>query len=68
MYRDSNDLILGWIDLSKLRVPGVLQRFGISYWIVASTAAIFAKEQDENNDKENQKSDEVIICEREFHT
>jgi len=24
----------GWIDLTKLRVPGVLQRFGICYWVV----------------------------------
>lgn len=24
----------GWIDLSKLRVPGVLQRFGACYWVV----------------------------------
>ena len=31
----------GWINLGKLRVPGVLQRFGISYFVVASTAMIF---------------------------
>lgn len=32
---------LGWIDLEKLRVPGVLQRFGITYFIVATTGVIF---------------------------
>ena len=31
----------GWINLGKLRVPGVLQRFGISYFFVASTGMIF---------------------------
>ena len=34
-------IIIGWINLGMLRVPGVLQRFGISYFIVASTAMIF---------------------------
>ena len=34
----------GWIDLSKLRVPGVLQRFGITYFIVATTGVLFDHE------------------------
>ena len=34
-------LFAGWINLSKLRVPGVLQRFGVSYFFVASTGMIF---------------------------
>ena len=32
---------LGWINLGRLRIPGVLQRFGISYFVVASTGMIF---------------------------
>ena len=36
-YRD----LLGWINLGRLRIPGVLQRFGISYFVVASTGMIF---------------------------
>ncbi|XP_040565697.1 heparan-alpha-glucosaminide N-acetyltransferase isoform X1 [Lepeophtheirus salmonis] len=29
----------GWIDLDKIRIPGVLQRFGICYFIVGSSLA-----------------------------
>ena len=36
---------IGWIDLARVRIPGVLQRFAIVYWVVASTAAIAAKMQ-----------------------
>jgi hypothetical protein len=45
---------LGWIDLEKLRVPGVLQRFAITYFIVASTAFLFSKQAD--NGKEEKVS------------
>ena len=34
-------LYLGWIDLEKLRIPGVLQRFSITYFVVASTGIVF---------------------------
>ena len=32
---------LGWIDLDKLRIPGVLQRFAITYFVVATTGLLF---------------------------
>ena len=32
---------LGWIDLAKLRIPGVLQRFAITYFVVATTSLLF---------------------------
>ena len=32
---------LGWIDLAKLRIPGVLQRFAITYFVVATTGLLF---------------------------
>jgi hypothetical protein len=32
----------GWIVLERMRVPGVLQRFGITYLIVTSTAFLFS--------------------------
>ena len=35
--------VTGWINLTKLRVPGVLQRFGVSYFVVGTTAVLFAK-------------------------
>lgn len=31
----------GWINLEKLRVPGVLQRFSITYFVVATTGLVF---------------------------
>jgi len=33
----------GWINLTRLRVPGVLQRFGVSYFVVAIIANLLAK-------------------------
>jgi len=33
----------GWIMLDRLRVPGVLQRFGISYFVVALVGNIFSR-------------------------
>jgi len=33
----------GWIDLSKLRVPGVLQRFGVCYFAVFFVGYSFSK-------------------------
>ena len=44
----------GWIDLAWVRVPGVLQRFGICYFIVATTgvlAARFHAADDEDSEK-----------------
>ena len=41
-------LYKGWIDLEKLRVPGVLQRFGITYLIVATTGVIFMESFETN--------------------
>jgi len=32
---------IGWIDLEKLRIPGVLQRFSITYFVVATTGVVF---------------------------
>jgi len=34
---------LGWIDLSRLRVPGVLQRFGVAYFVVFLVGYCFTK-------------------------
>jgi hypothetical protein len=42
----------GWIILEKMRVPGVLQRFAITYLIVASSAFLFSQQGDEENKKE----------------
>lgn len=36
-----NKIFLGWIDLQKLRIPGVLQRFSITYFVVATTGVAF---------------------------
>ena len=36
-----NMFFLGWIDLQKLRIPGVLQRFSITYFVVATTGVAF---------------------------
>ena len=36
-------LVSGWINLDRVRIPGVLQRFAISYLVVAGTAAIVAR-------------------------
>ena len=33
-------ILSGWINLEKLRVPGVLQRFGITYFIVATSGVL----------------------------
>lgn len=35
-----------WIDLEKLRVPGVLQRFAICYFVVAMLGMMFAVAED----------------------
>jgi len=34
---------LGWLDLAKLRVPGVLQRFGICYFVVSLVGYSFSR-------------------------
>ena len=52
---------LGWIDLEKLRVPGVLQRFGITYFIVATTGVIFM-ESFEPKLAENSKWNAIKDC------
>ena len=41
----------GWINVSRLRVPGVLQRFAISYFVVFLVGYSFtpAKPRDYNN-------------------
>lgn len=36
----------GYNNLQKIRIPGVLQRFGISYFVVASVHMLFAKPND----------------------
>jgi len=41
----------GWIDLEKLRVPGVLQRFAISYFAVALVGNLLAKVKLTGGDK-----------------
>ena len=51
----------GWIDLEKLRVPGVLQRFAITYLIVATTGVIFM-ESFETNLKEGSKLGALRDC------
>jgi len=35
----------GWIDLERLRVPGVLQRFAISYFVAAIIGNLFSKQR-----------------------
>jgi len=34
---------IGWINLAKLRVPGVLQRFSVAYFVVGTSAVLFAR-------------------------
>ena len=34
----------GWTYLDKYRIPGVLQRFGISYLVTATVALLFARD------------------------
>ena len=35
--------ILAWINFDFVRIPGVLQRFAISYFVVAGSCAIIAR-------------------------
>lgn len=42
---------IGWINLEKLRIPGVLQRFAITYFVVASTGVIFSNSSERKEDK-----------------
>lgn len=44
-------LILGWINLEVLRIPGVLQRFAITYFVVASTSVLFMNSTKESDTK-----------------
>ena len=34
--------------MSRLRVPGVLQRFGICYWVVASAGYLLSRQRPED--------------------
>ena len=44
---------LGWINLAYVRVPGVLQRFGICYFIVAVTGVLAARFHGDEDEKVN---------------
>ena len=45
-------LILGWINLAYVRVPGVLQRFAICYFVVAITGVLAARIHGDEDDSE----------------
>ena len=45
-------LFLGWINLAYVRVPGVLQRFAICYFVVAITGVLAARIHGDEDDSE----------------
>lgn len=53
-FNTFNNFFEGWINLELLRVPGVLQRFSITYFVVATTGLVFMpSEEDDKKDVNN---------------